>query len=38
MLNRDVILWACECEHEQVNLRESFQEYLVDIDEILFDT
>jgi hypothetical protein len=37
------ILWACEleqwtCEHGQVNPNESFKEYLVDVDGILFDT
>jgi hypothetical protein len=35
---RNVTLWACEREHEQVNPMESFQEYLVDIDGILIDT
>ncbi len=36
-------MWACECEqwaheHEQVSQNEPFQEYLVKIDKILFDT
>jgi len=35
---RNVILWTCECEHEQVNPNESFQEYHVDVDGIFFGT
>ncbi len=30
-------MWTCEREHEQMSPRESFLEYHVDVDGILFD-
>jgi hypothetical protein len=35
---KDVILWVCEQEHEQISPKEYFREYPIDIDEILIDT
>jgi hypothetical protein len=37
-MSKDAILWACEREHEQMNPMESFQKYISNINEILFDT